>query len=94
MTPHALEVSWVFENLRDAFSGLINSCSKFEFYGRLELAANHAIAAEPRIGAAELCSAIVDEAEVILEDMGQRRFRALSVAAGVAIAADYKESRA
>lgn len=45
VTPHSLEVSWVIEQLRDSFHGVIDACSKFDFYGRLEIAANRSIAA-------------------------------------------------
>src|SRR5579884_1843011 len=88
VTPHALEVSWMFESLRDAFSGLVDSCSKFELYGRLQLAATNAIRRQPQIDARGLCIALLDEAESILSEIRSGRFCYLSVAEGVMIARD------
>ncbi|MGH9820800.1 MAG: hypothetical protein ACRD43_11580, partial [Pyrinomonadaceae bacterium] len=39
VTQFSKEVSWLFERLRDDFSGLIDGTSKIEFYGRLANAA-------------------------------------------------------
>lgn len=41
----SLEISWMFEQLRDAFYAekLVDYCSKYEFFGRLAQAANRGI---------------------------------------------------
>ena len=41
VTPHSRELSWLFESLGDAFSGVIDFQSKHEFYSRLADAAEH-----------------------------------------------------
>lgn len=89
VTSHRLELSWVFERLRDAVGNLIDGCSKLEFYGRLELAANCAIANDPQIDAAKLCGAVVTEALVVLTEMAAGTFDYLLVAPGGVIKADF-----
>src|SRR4051812_48789104 len=39
ITRFAPELSWLFEQLRDAFTSLLDGASKIEFFGRLALAA-------------------------------------------------------
>jgi hypothetical protein len=93
VTPHALQMSGMFERLRDAFDGLVDGCSKFELYGRLELVVNAAIRKLPEIGAVALCGTLLDEADAILAEMSRGRFTYLSVALGVEIAQDRAEAR-
>lgn len=90
VTPHALELSGLIERLRDRFVRLIDGCSKFEFYGRLEVAANRAIRKRPDLGAADLCLAVLDEAEVQLGEIRRSDFTALPVALGASIAYDFR----
>jgi hypothetical protein len=92
VTPHALEVSWMFERLRDAFTRLVDGCTKFELYGRLEIAVNAAIDASPNIDPAAICAVLLDEADAILDEMSEGRFEYLAVALSVAVARDYAEA--
>lgn len=87
ITPHALEMSWVFTQLRDAFSVMIGSCAKFEFYGRLAIAANTAVAAG-RQSKSEVLRAVVESARGMLDELSARRFTYMSVAEGIEIYAD------
>lgn len=87
-TPHALELSWLFERVRDAFSDIIDSCSKFELYGRLELAANRAQSRTPAIGARGLCLAVLEEGTTVLDELESGQFEYLPVALGTEIAAE------
>lgn len=93
VTPHALEVSWLFNNLRDAFGDLVDGCSKFELYGRFEISANAAIRRHRDVSAVVVCAAILDEADGILDEMAGGRFEVLPIALGVTIAHDYVVSR-
>ena len=38
-TPHAKSLGWVIEQIRDIFSGTLNSMNKYDFYGSLGKAA-------------------------------------------------------
>ena len=87
ITPYSLEVSWLFEQLRDVFSRLIDSESKFEFYGRLEVAVNRSIAAG-QCEVRDVALGLLDAAETMLDEMSRRQFTILSVAMGNEIAAD------
>lgn len=87
ITPYALEISWMIESLRDIFARLIDSCSKFEFYGRLEIAANRAMELSGHTSS-DITRAMVEAADLMLDEMAQRRFKSLSVALGTEIAAD------
>jgi hypothetical protein len=93
VTPHALGLSWVFKRLRDAFCGCLDSCSKFEFYGRLELAANRCIRRNIDVPAEALCDAVIDEAEAILREYEVGDFQYLDVALDVRIFADEQGAR-
>lgn len=80
-------MSWLFERLKDAFTGIIDSVSKFEFYGRLELSANRSLQ-RGESDPSQLCLRIVEEAELMLNEMSRRQFQYYTVAGGTAIAAD------
>ena len=71
ITPHARELSWLYEELRDAFRAekLLDGCSKEYFFGRLSETALKAIAENAEIGAEELCSRVLDEAYRIYGEM-------------------------
>lgn len=93
ITPYALQVSWLFTELRDEFANMIDSCSKFEFYGRLEVTANRAIRGQPTIEAVALCDALLDEVDDMFVEITTGRFQVLPVAIGAGIAHDYKDER-
>ena len=87
ITPYSLEVSWLFEQLRDVFSRLIDSESKFEFYGRLEVSVNRSIAAG-QCEVRDVALGLLEAAATMLDEMSRRQFTILSVAMGNEIAAD------
>jgi hypothetical protein len=91
ISPHSLELSWLFEALRDAFYAekRIDSCSKIEFFGRLANAANRFIQRSNNITAPLLCAAVLHEAFAIYEEMEERTFQCLVVAIGNEIVDDY-----
>jgi hypothetical protein len=93
VTDHVLELSWLFENLRDAFDNLIDGCSKIEFYGRLQLAAMRALDSRAELSATELCTAVLGEASAILAELSAGTFDWLAVAPSRAIKADFRASR-
>ena len=76
VTPHALEVSWVFEILRNAFCAeeRIDGCSKIEFFGRLATAANRRLLRESDASAPRLCEAVVRAALAIYREMEEGDF--------------------
>jgi hypothetical protein len=82
VTPCALELSWLFELLRDAFyaENRVDGCSKIEFFGRLANAASRCIAQGHAEDAATLCRAVLHEAFAIYEEMESGRFGSLGVA--------------
>lgn len=90
-TPYALELSRLFEKLRDAFyaEDRIDSCSKIEFFGRL---ANAAIRCNgnstQEITARLLCAAVLDEAFVMYKEMDEGTFGVLNIATDNEIADD------
>ena len=90
VTPYALEISWLFTSLRNIFvdNRLIDSSSKFEFYGRLEIAANLSIHAGQK-DLVHIAQAILEAAELMLKEMSEKRFYSLSVSRGTGIAADH-----
>jgi len=89
VTPFSREVSWLFEHLRDAFSGLIDGTSKIEFYGRLANAAkNYQQQVNGGENAKDIMRAVFYEALVMLEEMEEGTFEYLSVAEGNTILAD------
>lgn len=93
VTPLPLEVSWLFERLRDAFyaENRLDSCSKIEFFGRLASAANRCIAQGHAGNAAVLCRAVLHEAFAIHDEMEVGTFGALAVAVGSEILDDHTD---
>ena len=92
-TPHARELSWFFDSLRDAFAieSLLDGCNKIEFYGRLANAANARTQAGPEVSAPELCGAVLNEAVKMYGEMKNHTFEYLLVAFNGEIAADLKK---
>ena len=88
VTEFVLELSWLFERLRDAFGNLIDGCSKLEFYGRLQLAANRSLSTAP-LSVEDLCGAVLREATVILTEMETGTFDYLTIAPTRMIKADF-----
>lgn len=76
LTEHSLELSWCFEQLRDAFCSedRLDYSSKYAFFGRLAEAANRCLRAHPQASANELCSAVVQEAFAIYDEMERGAF--------------------
>jgi hypothetical protein len=91
VTPHAAELSWLFERLRDAFydEQRLDSCSKIEFFGRLANAALRCIRKKESMEAEVLCRAVLHEAFAIYEEMEEGTFTPLAVASGGEIYDDY-----
>ncbi len=92
ITQFSREVSWLFEHLRDAFSGLLDSTSKIEFYGRLANASrNYQQQVNGGENAKDILKAVLYEAVSMLEEMEEGTFEYLSVAVGNTILADLIE---
>ncbi len=91
VTRHARELSWLFEQVRDAFFAehRIDGETKIEFFGRLANAANRALKESPDIDARMLCAAVLHESLAILDEMEEGTFRSFPIAVGNAIADDY-----
>jgi hypothetical protein len=91
ITAYSLELSWLFESLRDAFyaEGRLDSCSKIEFFGRLANAANRCIRRTTALTANILCAAVLHEAFAIYDEMEEGNFQCLAVAIGNEIVDDY-----
>jgi len=87
VTNFSQELSWLFEEMRGIFSeflGVIDGCTKIEFYGRL---ANMAMRYQQRLkGKPEsergLLLAVLHEAFAMLEEMEEGRFQFLIIAEG------------
>lgn len=93
VTPFFLELSWLFESLRDVFAGAIDGTSKIEFYGRLANAANHYLKREvPHARTpSDLLLAVTHEAHAIRDQMEDGEFNFLVIAPGNAILDDLIE---
>lgn len=87
ITKFSLELSWLFEQLRDRFSGLINGTTKIEFFGRLANAAILNIE-KNNDNLEELLLAVLHEAFLILDELKSGEFMILPIAIGNVI---YKE---
>ena len=87
VTPSALELSWLFERLRDIFSPVLDGTSKIEFYGRLANAANRYLAKVDVVvqNPQDLLLAVAHEAHSILDEMKEGDFRFLPLAVGNSI---------
>lgn len=69
VSPHALELSWIFYDLQKIFKTHLNSINKFDFYRALADAASCAIENDPGICAGELCRQVVLKAEEFYNEM-------------------------
>ncbi len=91
ITEYSLEISSLFESLRDAFyaeDGL-DGCSKIEFFGRLANAANRCIQRSRPLSAHSIYAAVLHEAFAIYEEMEEGIFKCLAIASGNEIVDDY-----
>lgn len=90
VTRYALELSWLFESLRDIFSPILDGASKIEFYGRLANAANRYLSkvADDSQSTQDLLFAVAHEAFAVLDETEEGDFRFLSVAVGNTICDD------
>lgn len=84
VTRHVLEVSWMFERLRDAFYAekRLDSCSKIEFFGRLARAAIRCMDKHKDPDRRLLCTAVLSEALTIYHEMEDGCFGYLPIAFG------------
>jgi hypothetical protein len=91
VTIHARELSWLFEQLRDAFYSeqLLDACTKIEFFGRLANAANRCLQRSSASTAHHLCAAVLHEALAIYDEIQEGVFQSIGVAIGNEIADDY-----
>lgn len=92
-TKFSLEISWMFEQLRDAFycENLLDGCSKIEFFGRLARAANRGIFRNNE-DCHVICMEILKEAQQIYGEITSNTFEVLPIGSGNQIAADLKEA--
>ena len=92
VTMFHLELSWLFESLRDAFFANIDHASKIEFYGRLANAANRLLQLlGENVDVRMLSLAVLHEAFAMLKEMGEDKFEYLMIAVGKTIADDFME---
>jgi hypothetical protein len=91
VTTHSLSLSWLFAALTDAFQGLIDHVTKFEFYGRLANAATRYQSRVPVESQTDLLLAVLNEAYSMLSEMEKGTFEYLEVAPGNLIADDLKD---
>jgi hypothetical protein len=82
VTPHALEVSWLFDALKDAFYAerRLDSCSKLDFFDRLASAANQCITEADDASVQAVCAAVIQEAFLIYDEMENNNFRYTPIA--------------
>jgi hypothetical protein len=94
VTKHALELSYFFEALRDAFfeEGLIDFSSKIEFFGRLATAADACLLERPDAAAQLICAAVLREAYSTKEQIENGEFDYLLISEGNQIADDLASS--
>ncbi|MFW5731364.1 MAG: hypothetical protein ACOCV7_06900 [Desulfonatronovibrionaceae bacterium] len=92
ITRHVLQLSWLFEKLRDAFYAekRLDSCSKIEFFGRLANAARRCMDKHKNPDKRMLCMAVLNEALSIYHEMEEGSFGCLPIAIGNKILDDYK----
>jgi len=92
ITPNAIQLSWLFYQLRDIFLGLYDGTTKIEFFGRL---ANAALRYQNKCKGSEnqrdLLFAVLHEAFAMLDEMEEGTFQYLPIAPGNVIADDYIE---
>jgi hypothetical protein len=91
VTDYALELSWLFVALRDAFYAeeRLDGCSKIEFFGRLANAANRYLTRTPNPTAHHLCAAVLHEGFAIYDEMEEKAFQCFPLAFGNEIVDDY-----
>src|SRR5215211_4360996 len=70
ITPHARELSWLFEKLRIAFRDALDHETKYESYGRLADAANRFSTSVPpeTKSVKNLLMAVLDEAKIMASE--------------------------
>ncbi|MDD2711164.1 MAG: hypothetical protein PHV34_24570 [Verrucomicrobiae bacterium] len=88
VTRHALELSWLVEEMQKAFKGLITFQNKFEFYGRLALAANCHLEIQADADLQPLLLTVIGEGYQILAEMRQGAFQHLIVTTNNVLAVD------
>ena len=92
VTPNARQLSWLFYQLRDIFSGMYDGTTKIEFFGRL---ANASLRYQSRCKGEEkqidLLFAVLHEAFSMLDEMEEGSIQYLPVAVGNTIADDFIE---
>ncbi len=72
-TRHGMELSWLFNDLRDLFrkEKILDSTSREDFFQELAETASAAIRNDPQTGARSLCREVTLKAQEIYEDMRQ-----------------------
>lgn len=92
VTENAPQLSWLFVQLRDIFSSLIDGTTKIEFYGRLaNVALRYQSKNKGNENQKDLLFAILHEAFAMLDEMEEGNFEYLSIAVGNTIADDFIE---
>ncbi|GAB4180561.1 MAG: hypothetical protein Kow00108_17020 [Calditrichia bacterium] len=93
VTQHSLELSWLFERLRDAFYAekRLDGCSKIEFFGRLANAALRCMRNSSDASAHILYAAVLHEAFAIYYEMEDGNFECLPIARGNEIVDDHRK---
>jgi hypothetical protein len=91
VTKYALELSWLFKKLRDAFyaEDRLDGCSKIEFFGRLANASERSLQNRRHTTAKSLLTDVLQEAFFIYYEMEGDDFHYLQIATGNAILDDY-----
>lgn len=89
----SLEISWMLEQLKDAFyaENLLDGCSKIEFFGRLARAANRGILINAE-DCCIICMEVLKEAQQIYGEIASNTFEVLPVGEGNIIADDLKKA--
>lgn len=83
ITEHVGQLSWLFENVRDAFRNLEGyGFWKEEFFGRLGNAATRYLSRQPDVRVEKLLLAVIHEAFCIAEEMEGGNFTVLPVTIG------------
>lgn len=92
VTADAKELSWLFYQLRDIFSGLYDSTSKLEFFGRLANAAlRYQRLSKDDENQRDLLLVVLHEAFAILDEMEEDTFEYFLVSPGYEIVDDFIE---
>jgi len=92
VTVHAPQLSWLFVQLRNVFSVLLDGTTKIEFYGRLASAAlRYQIKNKGNENQKDLLFAVLHEAFAMLDEMEEGKFEYLLIAGGNTIADDFIE---